>query len=653
MRRIGSRLAEVAAPPGVRLNLQAAALTFVRSATDNETLMLTLSNKIFALSAAVLAATSTASAQVRIANYNLAKLGGDPTALRATLAELAFDDGANFVGAFAVAPTVLMFQEVRNADIPTIDAHIVAAYPGIPYTRGTFTTSGTEDGASGAQAMYYRSDKVTEIVSGHMDIATGASRNSDRWLLSLNGYTSTAARFYVYSSHLKASDTAADAATRNTGAIALRANADALGVGQHIIFVGDYNLYTNAEAAYATMTAAGNAQCVDPYGTANWTGVNNAIKHSQSPRDVTGSLVGGGVDDRFDFQFATNEFRDGDGLSYIEGSCHTFGNDGAHYNLAINTGTNSYYPGDIATSNAIADLLFAASDHMPVISDFQVPPIMTVTAPTTFGTVIVGAVVPVAIAVSNSASVVSPIAVDALTATVTGSTGLTGTQAITAALAPAATTVNLAVNTAAAGAVNGTATTTTAVEGTQNPTVVRTVTGTVLAHARASWSAKSLVTNTTVNSAQAANTGVIEIPVSLYNFGFTSLQAKLDSDSASGLTAPFAVVDATEANIAGTPATLRFSINTAGLAAGVYSQTAVVQTSDENLPGATNVSRSITLTVTITSAAEPADLNIDGHVDGADLAMLLNQWGTNGTADLDHDALVGGSDLAILLNAWG
>ena len=85
----------------------------------------------------------------------------------------------------------------------------------------------------------------------------------------------------------------------------------------------------------------------------------------------------------------------------------------------------------------------------------------------------------------------------------------------------------------------------------------------------------------------------------------------------------------------------------------MYSQTAVVQTSDENLAGATNVVRSITLTVTISSAAEPADLNIDGHVDGADLAMLLNQWGTNGTADLDHDSLVGGSDLAILLNAWG
>jgi hypothetical protein len=108
---------------------------------------------------------------------------------------------------------------------------------------------------------------LTEVTSGHADISTGASRNSDRWLLQLNGYTaSNATRFYLYSSHLKASNTSADAAERNTGATALRNNANALGAGVHTIFLGDYNLYTNAESAYATMTAAGNAQAVDPMG---------------------------------------------------------------------------------------------------------------------------------------------------------------------------------------------------------------------------------------------------------------------------------------------------------------------------------------------------------------------------------------------------
>jgi hypothetical protein len=48
----------------------------------------------------------------------------------------------------------------------------------------------------------------------------------------------------------------------------------------------------------------------------------------------------------------------------------------------------------------------------------------------------------------------------------------------------------------------------------------------------------------------------------------------------------------------------------------------------------------------------PGDLNGDGHVDGIDLANLLGQWGTSGSADIDHDGTVGGGDLAILLSGW-
>ena len=43
-----------------------------------------------------------------------------------------------------------------------------------------------------------------------------------------------------------------------------------------------------------------------------------------------------------------------------------------------------------------------------------------------------------------------------------------------------------------------------------------------------------------------------------------------------------------------------------------------------------------------------------GTVDGADLAALLNAWGSAGpTGDLDCNGLVDGADLAALLNAWG
>ena len=183
----------------------------------------TLSLAVGCLASCLIA--SSASAQVRIVNYNLAKLAGDQNAIRAALAEMALDNSHGF----AVVPAVFTFQEIRAADVVELDANFAAAFPGVPFVRGTFTTSGTEDGSAGAQCMYYRSDLLTEVVSGHVDINTGASRNTDRWLLQLNGYTSAASKFYVYSSHLKASNTSADAQERNTGAIAMRANADALG----------------------------------------------------------------------------------------------------------------------------------------------------------------------------------------------------------------------------------------------------------------------------------------------------------------------------------------------------------------------------------------------------------------------------------------
>jgi hypothetical protein len=49
-----------------------------------------------------------------------------------------------------------------------------------------------------------------------------------------------------------------------------------------------------------------------------------------------------------------------------------------------------------------------------------------------------------------------------------------------------------------------------------------------------------------------------------------------------------------------------------------------------------------------------SDLNADGRVDAADLALLLNAWGTaKGAADINRDGAVNGVDLAILLGQWG
>jgi hypothetical protein len=59
------------------------------------------------------------------------------------------------------------------------------------------------------------------------------------------------------------------------------------------------------------------------------------------------------------------------------------------------------------------------------------------------------------------------------------------------------------------------------------------------------------------------------------------------------------------------------------------------------------------LTVVYTPApANPADLNDDGTVNGADLATLLGAWGTAGPGDINGSGTVDAADLAALLSAW-
>jgi hypothetical protein len=62
----------------------------------------------------------------------------------------------------------------------------------------------------------------------------------------------------------------------------------------------------------------------------------------------------------------------------------------------------------------------------------------------------------------------------------------------------------------------------------------------------------------------------------------------------------------------------------------------------------------ITLEIVVTCV--DADLSPDGQVSGADLGVLLGQWGTaaEGTAaDIDGSGTVDGTDLGILLGYWG
>ena len=67
--------------------------------------------------------------------------------------------------------------------------------------------------------------------------------------------------------------------------------------------------------------------------------------HTQSPYDTSfndPSLIGGGVDDRFDFQLVSGEVLDNEGFSHILATYRGFGNNGSHsLNDAINDPSNT------------------------------------------------------------------------------------------------------------------------------------------------------------------------------------------------------------------------------------------------------------------------------------------------------------------------
>ncbi len=67
-----------------------------------------------------------------------------------------------------------------------------------------------------------------------------------------------------------------------------------------------------------------------------------------------------------------------------------------------------------------------------------------------------------------------------------------------------------------------------------------------------------------------------------------------------------------------------------------------------------NASHRPTLIVEWEISGSPADLNDDGLVNGADLGLMLADWGSCGGcgADLNGDGLVNGADLGLLLADW-
>ena len=349
-----------------------------------------------------------ASAQLRIATYNT---NTGPRADSGTVLQSISDEVTN---GFSRQVDVVLFQE--HSSVATTTQDFVNLLNGI-YGAGVYarsTVNGVTSGG-GRPTMVYNTQTVQlvgELAFGTVSGSANA-RQSLRYQMRPVGYDFNS-DFYLYNDHYKAGSSSSDQARRLAEAEDVRDNADLLGASAHIIYAGDFNIKNSFEAMYGELlTGLGNNPAIDPISMPGSWFNNFAFRevHTQSP--VTSSRfpgqVTGGMDDRFDFQLVTDDFLDDEGLSYISGSYHALGNNGSHpLNGELDNAANTALtPGELT---AIAN----ASDHLPVVADYQLPAKMQALVQAAPAKVIIGAAVTVQADVENVAPVVHALGADEL-----------------------------------------------------------------------------------------------------------------------------------------------------------------------------------------------------------------------------------------------
>ena len=228
----------------------------------------------------------------------------------------------------------------------------------------------TNQSASLDIALFYRHDHFTFISTDVVYTAqSSGTRDVIEWVMVHN---QSSIQFNVYGVHFKASSGNSNAQQRLQEATILRTYLNNLNENYFIV-AGDFNIYSNSpssEPAFDMLTGDAdnnNGRLFDPIDRIGPWHNNSSYSdvHTQSPRTTSfGGGAPGGMDDRFDWLFVSAVILDeSSGMRYVDDTYWAVGNDGNHFNQAINNGNNS------SVSDAIADALHDASDHLPVYMD--------------------------------------------------------------------------------------------------------------------------------------------------------------------------------------------------------------------------------------------------------------------------------------------
>ena len=274
-------------------------------------------------------------------------------------------------------PDILMVCEMNNSSGADLILNSALNVDGVTkYARATFVAN-QSSGASGLDNMfYYNTEKVTlysqdEVLTDLRDIGEYIVYGNDPNLTTNQDTTF----IDFYEGHLKAGSAAMDPNNpirRGIEADSMRNHIDAKPAGRNNIFGGDFNFYTDTEAAYQTLCYSGTYPFNDPVNREGAWSANSAFAdvHTQSTRFSESIECGatGGVDDRFDFILVSDSvLTGGDRVKYISNTYTALGNNGSTYNDEINNvGNTSIVPDSILTA------LYYMSDHLPVTMKLEI-----------------------------------------------------------------------------------------------------------------------------------------------------------------------------------------------------------------------------------------------------------------------------------------
>lgn len=359
---------------------------------------------------AIMLAAGSASAQLRVAAWNISQYdGADRAAALQTSVYTAFN-GRSF------APDVISLQEIGSAAALATLVNVLNTAPGSP---GDWAAAPFVTGPDWENTLIYRTSKLDFVriamaSAGSSSDLTLPPRDTFRYDLRLDGYGDIPTNHIaIYSTHMKAgatnSGSTSDQARRLVEATRIRDNAEGVdtgGVGTgmpagyHFIIAGDFNVQSSSQLAYQELVGSqidNTGRFFDPINSpGSWN--NNSVFRFIHTQDPSGA---GGMDDRLDIILASIGLMDGAGLDYIGNAAipyststwndpnHSYrcwGNDGTSFNLALTTTGNTMVGPVVA--QALIDVADSAG-HLPLFMDFRVPAKITSNVTTLdFGTVI-------------------------------------------------------------------------------------------------------------------------------------------------------------------------------------------------------------------------------------------------------------------------